>query len=450
METLHFHPRSCSQIYVLVCCLFCFVAAADDDEVDEEPEFEPEPEPEPEVEPVADAADGAGEVGAAEAGTSSPKKKARKKPDPRLRGLTKDQKAALGKIQNEDAARAVRQNQLMPYTMDDDWEFVVAVKPRESTVAVRKARGKNAAKNNDDSAAAENEEDMQSQETENDWKEPWVNAFVNHVHTTKGGTHVDLVTKTISIALANVLREKYKKLKDQITPALIRQHMWLFVNALIPNPDFDTQTKETMTLPADKFGGESNPNWKLNIDEKYIKKLATSALARRVLRAIDEKQNAALRNVSGSNAMTKTITGLKKLEDANWAGGEYREDTTIIFTEGDSAKALAVAGISVVGRDRYGVFPLQGKVVNPSGKSAAKVLDNKEVKAIMKILGIKGIGQVFTERKQLRYGHVMLMADQDFDGSHIKGDYTHQTQQFVMNNDTVVKQCGKSKTEDTS
>jgi len=103
---------------------------------------------------------------------------------------------------------------------------------------------------------------------------------------------------------------------------------------LITNPDFDTQTKENMTLPVEKFGGESNPNWKLNIDPKFIKQLAKSALARRVLRVIDEKQNASLRNVSGSSATTKTITGLPKLEDANWAGTEYREDTTLILTEG--------------------------------------------------------------------------------------------------------------------
>lgn len=80
---------------------------------------------------------------------------------------------------------------------------------------------------------------------------------------------------------------------------------------------------------------------------------------------------------------------------------------------GDSAKALAVAGLSIVGRDRYGVFPMKGKIVNPSGGAPATVLKNGTVAAIMKILGIKGIGQVFTSRKELRYGHVMIMADQD-------------------------------------
>ena len=51
--------------------------------------------------------------------------------------------------------------------------------------------------------------------------------------------------------------------------------------------------------------------------------------------------------------------GIPKLDDANDAGTKASEDCTLILTEGDSAKALAVAGLSVVGRNRYGVFPLR-------------------------------------------------------------------------------------------
>lgn len=56
------------------------------------------------------------------------------------------------------------------------------------------------------------------------------------------------------------------------------------------------------------------------------------------------------------------FTGIPKLEDANDAGTKFSSDCTLILTEGDSAKALAVAGLGVVGRDRYGVFPLRGEV----------------------------------------------------------------------------------------
>jgi len=56
--------------------------------------------------------------------------------------------------------------------------------------------------------------------------------------------------------------------------------------------------------------------------------------------------------------------GIPKLEDANDAGSKYAKDCTIILTEGDSAKSLALAGIEIVGRDKYGVFPLRGKFLN--------------------------------------------------------------------------------------
>jgi DNA topoisomerase-2 len=58
------------------------------------------------------------------------------------------------------------------------------------------------------------------------------------------------------------------------------------------------------------------------------------------------------------------FTGVPKLEDANDAGTRNSLDCTLILTEGDSAKTLAVSGLGVVGRDKYGVFPLRGKLLN--------------------------------------------------------------------------------------
>jgi len=57
----------------------------------------------------------------------------------------------------------------------------------------------------------------------------------------------------------------------------------------------------------------------------------------------------------------KSRLSIPKLEDANEAGGKKAQECTLIITEGDSAKALAVAGLSVVGRSHFGVFPLKGK-----------------------------------------------------------------------------------------
>ena len=58
------------------------------------------------------------------------------------------------------------------------------------------------------------------------------------------------------------------------------------------------------------------------------------------------------------------MQGIPKLDDANEAGGRNSMECTLILTEGDSAKTLAVSGLGVVGRDHYGVFPLRGKLLN--------------------------------------------------------------------------------------
>ena len=130
-----------------------------------------------------------------------------------------------------------------------------------------------------------------------------------------------------------------------------------------------------------------------------------------------ERQTVQLRRQDGKK---KTKVSVPKLDDANFAGGPKSSDCTLILTEGDSAKALAMSGLSVVKRDCYGVFPLKGKLLNVRDASHAQILANEEVSNIKKILGLQ-TGKKYKNTKDLRYGHVMIMADQDHDGSHIKG-----------------------------
>jgi len=114
------------------------------------------------------------------------------------------------------------------------------------------------------------------------------------------------------------------------------------------------------------------------------------------------------------------LIGIPKLDDANFAGSARGHECTLVLTEGDSAKSLAVSGLSVVGRDFYGVFPLKGKPLNVREAQHAQMMKNDEVQNIVKILGLK-FGVEYTDVKSLRYGHLMIMTDQDHDGSHIKG-----------------------------
>ena len=74
------------------------------------------------------------------------------------------------------------------------------------------------------------------------------------------------------------------------------------------------------------------------------------------------------------------LQGIPKLDDANDAGGRNSHECTLILTEGDSAKTLAVSGLGVVGRDHYGVFPLRGKLLNVREASHNQVsLDGTEL-----------------------------------------------------------------------
>lgn len=79
-----------------------------------------------------------------------------------------------------------------------------------------------------------------------------------------------------------------------------------------------------------------------------------------------------------------------------------------------------MAGVEVVGRDKYGVFPLRGKLLNVREANAKQISENQEIQNVIKILGLQA-GRKYEDLKSLRYGSIMIMADQDYDGSHIKG-----------------------------
>jgi DNA topoisomerase-2 len=79
-------------------------------------------------------------------------------------------------------------------------------------------------------------------------------SFANSISTVKGGTHVTYIADQISKGLMTAIGKKNKA--ATVKPAQVKNHMWIFVNALIENPTFDSQTKETLTLPSSKFGSK--------------------------------------------------------------------------------------------------------------------------------------------------------------------------------------------------
>lgn len=244
-------------------------------------------------------------------------------------------------------------------------------------------------------------------------------SFVNSIATTSGGTHIKFVSDQIIQKLIDELSKKEKgKKKLMVRPQEVRNNMFLFVNCLIENPAFTSQTKEQLTTRASHFGGK--PSEKLVISDNFIKRILRTSIVEKIRAIANANEDKALAKADGSKK--SRIKGLLKLEDANKAGTAQGHKCTLILTEGDSALSMAKAGLAVVGRDYYGCFPLRGKLLNVREASADQIAKNAEINNIKKIVGLQHKKQYNSENvKSLRYGHIMIMTDQDHDGSHIKG-----------------------------
>ena len=238
-------------------------------------------------------------------------------------------------------------------------------------------------------------------------------SFVNGIHTAKGGKHVEYILNQITRKLVEFI-EKKKKVK--VNQNSIKEQLILFLRCDIENPAFDSQTKDFMNTPSSKFGS------KCDVSDKFIEKVAKMGVMDAALQLTEVKENRAAKKTDG--VKSKSVRGIPKLTDANWAGTDKSKDCIIIFCEGDSAKAGIISGLSSDDRNTIGVYPMKGKILNVRGENVKKISENKEIAEIKKILGLE-TGKKYTTiedvYKNLRYGKVLFMTDQDLDGSHIKG-----------------------------
>lgn len=240
-------------------------------------------------------------------------------------------------------------------------------------------------------------------------------SFVNSICTSRGGTHVNYIADQVAGAVLEKV-EKEKKKGLAVKAQHVKGYLWVFVNCLVENPAFDSQTKETLTSKRDRFGS------KCDLPDDFLNGILESGIIDALQewsKAMNSSELAQHLNKSDLG-LQKRLFGVPKLEDANKAGTKESSECTLILTEGDSAKALAVAGLGIVGRDRFGVFPLRGKLRNVRDLTVKQMLENKEIDAIMKIMALDA-SKTYEDTKGLRYGSIMIMTDQDPDGSHIKG-----------------------------
>jgi DNA topoisomerase-2 len=260
-------------------------------------------------------------------------------------------------------------------------------------------------------------------------------SFVNGIYTCRGGKHVDYVSKQICKALASHIK---KKKKIDINEKFVKDNLMIFVNSLIENPDFDGQTKETLKTPASRFGSS------FELPEAFINKIASSSgIVERALAQNSFQDSQLLSKTDGKKSRSLHID---KLDDAEYAGTAKSLQCTLILTEGDSAKAMAVAGVSVVekGGKLYGIFPLKGKLLNTRDKTGKDIAKNEEIANIKKIVGLRENLDYSDDKNltTLRYGRIMIMTDQDVDGSHIKGllinYFEHNFPSLIKNNNFIV------------
>ncbi len=239
-------------------------------------------------------------------------------------------------------------------------------------------------------------------------------SYVNNINTIEGGTHVTGFRAALTRTLNNYTSEKMNgsKVKVQLTGDDFREGLTAIISVKVPEPQFEGQTKTKLgngdvegvvrTIVNEKLDDylEHNPNEA----KKIIEKAALAAEARikaRQARELVRRKNA-LENT--------TLPG--KLADCSTNNPEESE---LFIVEGDSA-----GGSAKQGRDRrfQAILPLKGKILNVIKAREHKILENEEIRTILQALGT-GFGKEF-DLSKLRYGKIILMADADVDGSHIK------------------------------
>ena len=229
-------------------------------------------------------------------------------------------------------------------------------------------------------------------------------SFVNGIYTSRGGKHLDYFIDLLFIKLQ-------KLVSPELTKKLIKDYLNIGLKTSIINPSFSSQTKEEMMTPPTKFG------FTCTIPDSFWNQLKESGIIAKLKEIVSLSTQKILSKLEGSKK--SKIKGITKLEDANFAGTKKSMECTLILTEGDSAKATAISGISAIkdGRNIFGIYPLRGKLLNVREASTSQLTNNNEINELKKIMGLKNN----VIRDELRYGSILLMMDADEDGSHIKG-----------------------------
>ncbi|MGD9751324.1 MAG: type IIA DNA topoisomerase subunit B [Acidimicrobiia bacterium] len=244
-------------------------------------------------------------------------------------------------------------------------------------------------------------------------------SFVNTIPTTDGGTHVAGLERAMTFALNDKLAlddaKKLKKFKDEAraTREDIQEGLVAVLKVTVPEPQFRGQTKRELGTPKvqsityDVVKTGIN-DWIATGKKSHINAVRDKLIAAVEARLVSRQQRETLRRASALGS-----TGLPdKLADCRSTDvGE----TELLIVEGDSA-----AGPTKAGRNSefQAVLPIRGKILNAGKATMKQVLENAEAEAIFTVMGA-GSGADF-DPAAARYGRVVILADADVDGAHIR------------------------------
>jgi len=265
--------------------------------------------------------------------------------------------------------------------------------------------------------AAKNEEDTIAVEIAmqyNDSYNEMLLTFANNIHTTDGGTHEEGFKRALTYVMNDYAR-KFGKLKDNdknLSGEDVREGLTAIISVKLKEAQFEGQTKA-------KLG---NTEVRTMVDKLVREKLMIYLEENpAVARAIFDKALAASRAREAARKARENIRRKSALESAQLPGkladcqSRDSSETEIFIVEGDSAGGSAKGG-----RDRriQAILPLWGKMLNVEKARIDKVYGNDKLMPVITALGT-GIGDEF-DLEKLRYDKVIIMADADVDGSHIR------------------------------
>lgn len=226
-------------------------------------------------------------------------------------------------------------------------------------------------------------------------------SFVNCIETYEGGTHVDYISNQIAVKIKEWI---WKKKKYDIKPGEIKNHLRLFLNCIVINPSFSSQTKERLVTEQKNF------KTSIELSDKFINSIIKSEIIQSILDWIDTKEKQ--KELAELRKLNKEIgkdnpKRIVKLSDAS--STTERDKCALCIVEGLSA-SLAITSA----RDpKYiGSYALKGKIMNVSEVENKKLIENQEIREMMTAIGLK-IGEPVKSIKDLRYGKIAVLTDAD-------------------------------------